>query len=97
MFLGQAILVPVSEVGSVASASGWMAACSAYFVFAPTRVKRLIAAVGAFLGMMMILMKVVPFFPGHFSGYEWLALAIWISVGVLLNLRRGRTSTTVAA
>ena len=31
MFLGDAILVPVSEVGSVASAAGWLAACAAYY------------------------------------------------------------------
>src|SRR5579859_2317232 len=30
MFLGSAILVPISEVGSVASASGWFAVCAAY-------------------------------------------------------------------
>src|SRR3954462_14689553 len=30
MFLGDAILVPISEVGSVASAMGWLAACAAY-------------------------------------------------------------------
>ena len=26
----------------------------------------------------MILMKIVPFVPGHFSEYEWLALGIWL-------------------
>src|SRR5207244_11001438 len=31
MFLGDAILVPISEVGSIASAAGWLAACAAYF------------------------------------------------------------------
>jgi hypothetical protein len=35
----------------------------------------------------MLLMKVVPAIPGHFTVYEWLALAIWIALGVLL--RRG--------
>ena len=25
----------------------------------------------------MILMKIVPAVPGHFSAYEWLALGIW--------------------
>ena len=32
MFLGTAILVPISEVGSVAAASGWFAVCAAYLV-----------------------------------------------------------------
>ncbi len=31
MFLGDAALVPISEVGSVASAIGWLAACAAYY------------------------------------------------------------------
>lgn len=86
MFLGQAILVPVSEVGSVASASGWMAACAAYFAMRPAPAKRIVAAVGAFLGLMMILMKVFPALPGHFTAYEWLAFGTWIVVGILLRL-----------
>src|SRR5207248_10101271 len=35
MFLGDAILVPISEVGSVASATGWLAACAAYLRMGP--------------------------------------------------------------
>jgi len=31
------------------------------------------------------LMKIVPAVPGHFSRYEWLALAIWILLGVLMG------------
>ena len=37
MFLGGAILVPISEVGSVASAAGWMAACLAYLKLLSSR------------------------------------------------------------
>jgi basic amino acid/polyamine antiporter, APA family len=88
MFLGQAILVPVSEVGSVASATGWMAACAAYYVMRPAPVKRIVAALGALLALGMILMKVIPLVPGHFSGYEWLALAIWCLTGMALKRRR---------
>src|SRR6185369_7412293 len=36
MFLGTAILVPISEVGSVASATGWTAACLAYLCMKPS-------------------------------------------------------------
>jgi amino acid transporter len=87
MFLGQAILVPVSEVGSVASAIGWTAACAAYFAMRPTAGKRTVAVVGVLLGLGMILMKVVPFLPGHFSRWEWMALALWVIAGVLLKRR----------
>ncbi len=81
MFLGDAILVPISEVGSVASAVGWLAACAASYQMCPVPGKRLVAAMGALVGLLMILMKIVPFVPGHFSGYEWLALAVWLTLG----------------
>jgi hypothetical protein len=87
MFLGDAILVPVTEVGSVASAAGWLAACAAYYRMGPPPRERLVAVVGMTVGLLMILMKVVPAVPGSFSGYEWLALGIWISIGLGLSLR----------
>jgi basic amino acid/polyamine antiporter, APA family len=87
MFLGDAILVPVSEVGSVASAVGWFAACAAYFAMRPPVRQRLVALLGVLLGLGMILMKVIPAVPGHFSANEWLTLAIWIAIGLLLALR----------
>jgi len=87
MFLGDAILVPVSEVGSVASAVGWLAACAAYYAMRPSARQQAVALLGVMLGLMMILMKVIPIVPGHFSAYEWLALAIWITLGGLLGLR----------
>jgi hypothetical protein len=42
---------------------------------------------GIVVGTGMILMKVVPVLPGHFSRYEWIALVAWISLGVALNKR----------
>jgi APA family basic amino acid/polyamine antiporter len=87
MFLGDAILVPISEVGSVASAVGWLAACAAYYQMGPAPAKRLVAAIGALVGLLMVLMKIVPFVPGHFSGYEWLALGVWLALGMALASR----------
>jgi APA family basic amino acid/polyamine antiporter len=87
MFLGDAILVPISEVGSVASAAGWLAACAAYYCMKPAPRERLVAAVGVTVGLLMIVMKIVPGIPGHFSGYEWLALGIWSVLGMLLGWR----------
>ena len=84
MFLGQAALVPISEVGSVASASGWMAACAAYFAMHPSPGRKITAAAGALIGLAMIFMKIMPALPGHFSVYEWLALAAWIVLGGFL-------------
>ena len=87
MFLGDAILVPITEVGSVASAAGWLATCAAYYHMGPPARERLVALVGMMVGLLMILMKVVPEVPGHFSGYEWLALGIWILIGLGLGWR----------
>jgi len=88
MFLGDAILVPISEVGSVASAIGWLAACAAYYRMRPAPRERFIALVGVIVGLLMILMKILPGIPGHFSRYEWLALGIWGLVGLRLSWRR---------
>jgi hypothetical protein len=90
MFLGDAILVPISEVGSVAAASGWLASCAAYYTMGPPPPERLIASLGVLVGLGMIVMKVLPAVPGHFTGYEWLALAVWIALGLTLSLRAGK-------
>jgi amino acid transporter len=95
MVLGDAILVPVAEVGSVASASGWLASCAAYYCMRPARAERGLAAFGVVLGVAMVLMKVLPGIPGHFSGFEWLALGIWIVIGGALGwhgLSKGGTA-----
>ena len=88
MFLGDAALVPISEVGSVASAIGWLAACAAYYKMRPKPHEHLVAAIGVIVGLLMISMKVVPGIPGHFTRYEWLALGIWGLIGFLLSRSR---------
>jgi len=94
MFLGGAILVPISEVGSVACACGWFAACAAYLCMKPPFADRLIAAVGAAVGLAMVLMKLLPFVPGSFSGWEWLVLFLWIILGTLLGHVRNKPVET---
>jgi APA family basic amino acid/polyamine antiporter len=86
MFLGDAILVPISEVGSVASATGWLATCTAYFWMRPKAGERFVAAFGMLICVGMILMKFLPFVPGHFSIYEWIALSTWTAMGIMLGL-----------
>ncbi len=90
MFLGGAILVPISEVGSVASAVGWLAACAAYYRMVRGPAERTYAAAGAAVASLLVLMKIVPFVPGHFRAYEYLALGIW-GLGGLLLKSRGQT------
>jgi hypothetical protein len=106
MLLGDAILVPVTEVGSVACAIGWSATCAACLAlsrFKPEVLtlslrERAIAWFGLAVGIAMALMKVVPFVPGHFTKYEWIALAVWIGLGVAAAFpkpRSGKGTTSV--
>ena len=98
MLLGDAILVPVTEVGSVACAIGWAATCAAYVSMGrlgtlPGQSKLsaaewLVAGFGLLVAVAMLLMKVVPAVPGHFTMYEWLALGIWIALGIISHQRR---------
>ena len=103
MLLGDAILVPVTEVGSVACAIGWSATCAACLAlarratpqaFTLSTAERAVAVVGLLVGVAMALMKLVPAVPGHFTVYEWLALGSWIALGALSYRRRtARTET----
>ncbi len=85
MLLGEAVLVPILEVGALAAALGWMSACAAYWRMKPNLRGRAAAAFGLLVTGLMVLVKVVPVVPGHFTRYEWIALAIWIVLGVLIT------------
>jgi len=104
MFLGDAILVPITEVGSVACAIGWAATCAAYLYMGRARklpgqlklspIEWLVAGLGLLVAIAMLLMKVVPGIPGGFTAYEWLALGIWIVLGAISHRRRRDADTT---
>jgi amino acid transporter len=89
---GQAVLVPISEVGSLAAAIGWLATCLAFLrgagKIADSVRLRVVGYSGAAVASMLILMKVVPAVPGSFGRYEYVALAAWITLGFLLWKRR---------
>jgi APA family basic amino acid/polyamine antiporter len=99
MLLGDAILVPITEVGSVACAIGWAATCAAYLNMGRARKlpgqltlsinEWIVATIGLLVAITMLLMKVVPAIPGHFTAYEWLALGVWILVGALVRRSTG--------
>ena len=98
MLLGDAILVPISEVGSVACAIGWSAACAAALALSSARpqammlspAERAVAWFGLAVGVAMALMKLVPVVPGHFSMYEWIALGAWVVLGAAAAAAKGR-------
>ncbi len=85
MFAGESILVPIAEVGSLASALGWMAACASYLRMKPSAFGRVAAVSGIVVTLLVLVMKILPTVPGHFSIYEWMALALWITLGLLLR------------
>jgi amino acid transporter len=87
MFAGESILVPITEVGSLASLLGWMASCAAYLRMRPSSLGRMAAATGIVVTSLLLLMKVLPQIPGHFTHYEWIALAVWVGLGLLLRRR----------
>jgi amino acid transporter len=91
---GDAILVPVTEVGSLAVGVGWLSACAAYIV----RRRRdgygsespAMAWLGAAVSLSIVLMKIVPTVPGSFTSAEWIAFAAWSGFGLLFWLLRPR-------
>ena len=46
-----------------------------------------VAGFGLLVALAMVLMKVIPAIPGHFTGYEWLALGVWILLGATARRR----------
>ena len=87
-FLGDALLVPITEVGSAVSGIGWCAACLAFIALARRTGDRrgtLVATAGAVVSASIVLMKVIPAVPGSFGAPEWIALGGWCLLGLLLR------------
>jgi len=47
---------------------------------------RIVSVFGMLVTLLMVLVKVLPLVPGHFTRYEWLALAIWALLGYLVRI-----------
>src|SRR5438045_4183104 len=86
---GDAILVPITEVGSLAVGVGWLSACAAYIArekngpAAPGLRSLVLAYAGAAVAVAIVLMKVVPHIPGSFTRAEWTAFSAWSAAGLL--------------
>ncbi|MBI4553822.1 MAG: APC family permease [Candidatus Latescibacteria bacterium] len=86
--LGEAVLIPITEVGSFAAAVGWMATCVSFLKGAGRRAGEtagsgatLIAGLGALVCRGLLLMKLLPFVPGHFQPFEYVTLGLWLLLG----------------
>ena len=91
IFLGEALLVPILEVGAVCSAVAWMATCAVYFRMRPSGFAGVAAALfGLLVTSAMILVKVLPWIPGHFTWHEWVACGIWAVLGAGVRASRQR-------
>lgn len=90
VLLGPSILIPGTEVGSMASAAGWFLACAAYYRIEARPARRGVAVLGGLVALAMILMKILPFVPGHFTGHECVALAVWTALGIAIWRGRQR-------
>jgi basic amino acid/polyamine antiporter, APA family len=88
-FLGDAALVPMSEVGALAIAVGWLMACVSYLKGAagevPSTWARTVATLGSVVAAGLLLMKVLPFVPGHMDWPEVLCLVVWMMLGLALR------------
>jgi amino acid transporter len=90
--LGDAVLVPISEVGSLAVGVGWLSSCVAYLALSPqgSRLQaagsrssgNTMAALGAIVALAIVAMKVVPVVPGSFTRWEWIAFLAWSALGL---------------
>ncbi len=89
-FLGDALLVPITEVGPAVSGLGWCAACLAFIALARRSGDRhgiALAVAGVIVSVAIVLMKVLPGVPGSFTTAEWVAFIAWCCLGLALRQR----------
>ena len=87
-FLGDAVLVPISEVGTGVGAIGWLAACVAFMALARRSGSRqgvALAGIGALVSVAIVVIKVIPGVPGSFTWVEWTVLGGWCGLGLALR------------
>jgi peptidoglycan biosynthesis protein MviN/MurJ (putative lipid II flippase) len=94
--LGDALLVPVTEVGSLAVGVGWLSTCLAFWArgrrSGQRRAGTAAAIAGAAVSIAIIAMKVLPFVPGSFTRAEWIPFGLWSALGLLFWSLRTRKS-----
>jgi amino acid transporter len=88
-FLGRAVLVPISEVGSLCGTAVWLATALAFGFGAcgtVTAGERLLSILGAVVAVLLMAIAA-----SSFATYHWIALAAWAGVGAILWFRRTKS------
>ena len=67
-----------------------MATCAAYFRLERAGRERAIALIGGVVAATLVLMKLLPNVPGHFTIYEYTALALWALLGLALKRKENK-------
>jgi basic amino acid/polyamine antiporter, APA family len=80
-FLGRAVLGPIAQVGSLAGALGWLAACLALFFGAGGEIGRRARALA--MGGAVVSLALVIVAAWSFVWFHWLAIAVWLALGLL--------------
>lgn len=90
--LGDSLLIPVTEVGSMCSALGWAVTCVAFVRWRKKKEQNssankeiAIALLGATVAILLLLLKWIPWIPGSLGRWEYLALGIWLVLGIALH------------
>jgi basic amino acid/polyamine antiporter, APA family len=88
--LGDAILIPVTEVGSMCSALGWLMTCIAYLKWRTeiTSKERIFASLGVVVASLLLVLKILPVIPGSLGKWEYLALGVWLLIGFVLRSQK---------
>ncbi len=96
--LGDALLVPVTEVGSLAVGLGWFVACVAFLRRGGRQGPgKALAVAGAAVSLAIVLMKAVPAVPGSFTLVEWVVFVAWCLLGLMFWARRRAAAACPAA
>jgi amino acid transporter len=90
--IGESILIPVTEVGSLCSAIGWLITCLAFIRWRRVSAGRepggrkeiAVARLGALVAAALLLLKLLPFVPGSFGMWEYVSFFVWLILGALL-------------
>jgi amino acid transporter len=84
VLVGDALLVPVTELGAAAGAVGWLFSCISFLMLREQMRARGVALIGAAVAITLLVIKLVPAIPGHFTATEYWLGAAWIIGGATL-------------